>query len=629
MEENSTATEPQNDQLLEEEGWGPGAKPPGEGQRSGLGHLNWSFELNEAVRFGSIETVQQLLEKGAEVNAKVESGWTALHSAVKADREDVVRLLLNKGADLHARKDNGATPFIIAGITGNVKLLDLLLEKGSGINEHDSNGFTAFMEAAWYGKEEALRFLYEKGADVNMRRVVDEEKKAVNKGGATALMDAARHSYLAIVEALVTEMEADVNICDNQGRNALIYALSVKEGDEWKREKEAVAEFLLKYRIDVDKRNENGETALILAVERGSQNLVKALLEMDGIDIDAVGKDNKTALRVAVEKTNYEIVKLLCEKGARTDIGNLIQVANVAYNNDKMIALLSRYGASCRPSQPKPATFSSKRWESRLRCLWETHRPMIGKLKFFRHEDYRIGKTSQGGGVFLGLYDGKEVAVKLLPTNGENTKREKACLEKCQPSKHLVTFCGWEKDTCIYLCLTLFEKNLEEYFEMEENAAMESQEILKTIFQAVKELHDFGFGHQDLHPSNVLIDVAGNVFLADFDKSRRITDGDKDQIISEDLQALANLVLYVAMRGKIHFEDLPAQCPEDKDGCAEIEDLRTCLKTDKNFPVSEQLKNLMDHPYFWSMQRSVNTGASVALCFYYSIFLGLIAWLTQ
>uniref|UniRef100_A0A452HET8 Uncharacterized protein n=1 Tax=Gopherus agassizii TaxID=38772 RepID=A0A452HET8_9SAUR len=55
--------------------------------------------LNNAVRNHSIDTVRQLLKEGADVNSKVEGGWTPLHSAVQADEEEIVDLLLEKGAD--------------------------------------------------------------------------------------------------------------------------------------------------------------------------------------------------------------------------------------------------------------------------------------------------------------------------------------------------------------------------------------------------------------------------------------------------------------------------------------------------------------------------------------------------
>uniref|UniRef100_A0A8C3HQQ8 Uncharacterized protein n=1 Tax=Chrysemys picta bellii TaxID=8478 RepID=A0A8C3HQQ8_CHRPI len=55
--------------------------------------------LNYAVQNHSLETVRQLLEEGADVNSKVEGGWTPLHSAVRGDQEEIVDLLLEKGAD--------------------------------------------------------------------------------------------------------------------------------------------------------------------------------------------------------------------------------------------------------------------------------------------------------------------------------------------------------------------------------------------------------------------------------------------------------------------------------------------------------------------------------------------------
>uniref|UniRef100_A0A8D0DQA8 Ribonuclease L n=1 Tax=Salvator merianae TaxID=96440 RepID=A0A8D0DQA8_SALMN len=564
-----------------------------------------AIQLNNAARDGAIEIVQQLLEEGTDVNSKVnDAGWTPLHSAVQSDEEEIVHLLLSKGANPLAKKANGATPFILAGITGNVKLLELFLDKQSDINEHDINGFTAFMEAAWYGKMEALQFLYNRGANVNLRREVDEEKKVMNKGGGTALMDAARHGHFKVVEVLIEEMKADVNICDNQDRNALVHALSVSEKKDCIPNKEQAAFFLLKCGADVNKRDESGKTTLILAAEMGSQGLVKAILKKDEVDIDDADKDSKTALMVAVEKENHEIVKMLCEAGAKKDIGSLTGAPSACYNNE-IKKTLRQYGLWSSPSQQTVSyTASSIRWGPKLNDLHKMYRPMIGKLKIFIFPDFKIHRNSHGS-VYLGFYDKKEVAVKVFPLDAENAEQEKNCLEQCCTSSHLIKILGWEKrKTCLYLCLNLCERNLEEYFGMaeSENGTIESKDILKTIFQAVMEIHKFGFGHQDLEPSNILIDAAGKIFLADFDKSRKLVDDEeKDAIITKDLQALKGLVLYVVKRGKINFRDLPTQCPEDLENRREIEDLRTNLESpDENISVDQRLKKLICHPYFWN-----------------------------
>ncbi|XP_070797043.1 2-5A-dependent ribonuclease [Pituophis catenifer annectens] len=559
-------------------------------------------ELNVAVKKGKLELVQQLVEDGADVNAKVENGWTPLHSAVQRNSEEIVNFLLENGADPFAKKDNGATPFILAGVTGNVKLLKLFLDKGSFINEYDINGFTAFMEAACYGQEEALKFLYKNGADVNQRREVDETKKAVKKGGATALMDAASHGRFALVKFLVEEMDADVNICDNQDGNALIHALS--EDKDWNKGREDSALFLLKNNIDANKRDANGKTVLILAVERESLDLVKAILELDEVDLNDADENNETALHVAVKKKNNAIARLLCEKGARVD-DEVLDIAHRNYQSN-LIELLQTYESPGSPRQPEICKeFSTNRWRIKLQKLNQMHRPMIGKLKIFQYQDLWIQKTTQGG-VYLGFYAGQEVAVKVFCKDSENAKREEVCFKNCRTSKYLVKFCGSEtRKACLYLCLSLCEKNLQEYFKEENNTTMESKKILKIIFQAINELHAFGFGHQELHPSNILIDFTGKIFLADFDKSREITDDTKYSVISEDLQGLQKLILYVVMRGQKDFEHLPTECPKDvKENIKEIEDLRQKLElSDQTTLADSLLEMLIYHPYFLSKER--------------------------
>uniref|UniRef100_A0A8C8RE87 Ribonuclease L n=1 Tax=Pelusios castaneus TaxID=367368 RepID=A0A8C8RE87_9SAUR len=566
-----------------------------------------STQLNSAVKERSTERVRKLLEEGANVNSRVESGWTPLHSAVQAEEEKIVHLLLEKGADPCARKRNGATPFIVAGIMGNVRLLELFLSKGSDINEYDDNGFTAFMEAAGHGKEEALRFLYSKGANVNLQRVVNPEKRALDKGGATALMDAAREGHFSITETLVKEMKADVNICDNQNRNTLIHAFFPErnEGSVSKEEKEKIVSFLLDCGVEVNRRDENGKTALILAVEMRSLDLVKALLEKNEIDINDADRRSKTALMIAVEKNDYEIAKLLCENRARTDTGDLMGIANRKYKK-KMADLLYQYGAKPGQSQRLDWAPTSKRWEKQLKELYEMYRPMIGKLKILQHNDFRIQRTSQGG-IYLGLYDRKEVAVKIFRTGTEIAEREKTCLQQCQPNNYLVTLFGAEeKNPCLYLCLLLCEMNLEEHLSASGNE-VNCKDILKTLFEAVRELHMFGFGHQDIHPRNILIDTAGKVRLADFDKSKRLSEEQKDVII-KDLKALGRLVLYVVSVGKVPFddndrEDLAESCPKDVQDYEESIDLmKSLVSPDERIPIESLLEDLIQHPFFWNKQ---------------------------
>ncbi|NWU89880.1 RN5A ribonuclease, partial [Upupa epops] len=552
-----------------------------------------AIKLNIAVRNTNRKDVLELLEKGADVNSKAGSGWTPLHSAVQANDEDLVQLLLDKGACPHARKNNGGTTLTEAAIVGNVNMLELLLEHGLDINDHDDNGFTAFMEAAWYGKEEALKFLYSKGANVNQRRVVSDEKAKLHKGGATALMDACREGHFSVVKALVQEMGSNVNMCDNKDRNALIHALMNGSCAKEKYESAvSIALFLLDHDIDVTSKDQCGKTALILAAEMQSLELVKALLKKGDINIDDADEEGNTALMVAVEKKDYHIAKLLCETGARTDIGNLIAVAN--RNRDpKTAQLLRQYNARFTPEDLTDWEPNSKRWRDQLINLYKLYRPMIGKLKMFQYMQQRIQNTSQGS-IYLGLHGGTEVAVRIC--RSAEGEKEQRFFEQCANCEHLLKLFQFEKDKgYLYLCFPLWEKNLEEHLQDPEDQ-LDYKAALRMIFQAVRELHSLGFAHQDLHPRNFYIDLGGKIYLADFDNKRKMIEGEKE-LVNSDIEALSRLVLYVLTGGskplhQVSTEDLAADSPDYEEAL----DLVDCLISHDE----RGLEGLSQHPYFWS-----------------------------
>ncbi|NXU39912.1 RN5A ribonuclease, partial [Drymodes brunneopygia] len=561
-----------------------------------------NLELNAAVKNMDKEAVLELLERGADVNSKVGGGWTPLQTAVQTGEEELVRLLLGRGASLHARKNNGGTAFTEAGIAGNVEVLKLLLERGSDIDEHDINGFTAFMEAAWYGRDEALRFLHSRGAEVNLRRETSKEKAKLHKGGATALMDACREHHFSTVKILVEEMGADVNICDNRGRNALIHALKKDPGKKWYESAVSIVGFLLEHGVDVKSKDECGKTALILAVEMESPELVEALLEKGEIDIDAADEEGSTALMVAVEKDNYSIAKLLCEKGARTDRGSLIAVAR-RNRSLSMEKLLREHKATFVTETPRAWEPHSKRWRAQLKELHQMDHRMIGKLKTFQYSQQKIQD-----GIYLGLHGGTEVAVRI--THSAEGDTEKKFLERCSRCQHLLKLFQSEKEKdSVYLCFPLWEKNLQEHLQDPEGRK-DHKAALKMIFQALRELHSLGFAHQDLQPRNFVIDLGGKIYLADFGNTRRSIEGQEELAgcvwhgsSDVSLQALGKLVLYVLTGGRkplqqVGIKDLDPNSPDYTEAVDLVQSLCSCDE--------RGLGELSRHPYFWSNQSRFN-----------------------
>jgi ankyrin repeat protein len=113
--------------------------------------------LGLAAFFGNAETVQALLEAGADVNQASRESMkvSALFSAGAARRPDIAAMLLAKGANPNLRAAGGLTVVHEAIITGQLDLAAMLLEHGADLNVKDDAGKTP-MAHAIAGKKDAV-----------------------------------------------------------------------------------------------------------------------------------------------------------------------------------------------------------------------------------------------------------------------------------------------------------------------------------------------------------------------------------------------------------------------------------------------------------------------------------------
>ena len=94
-------------------------------------------ELHDAARDGDIAKIERLLDAGANPNARVESGFTALQIAALSGHADAITALLDAGADTNARVEKNITPLHAAAILGHADAIIALLNGGANINARD------------------------------------------------------------------------------------------------------------------------------------------------------------------------------------------------------------------------------------------------------------------------------------------------------------------------------------------------------------------------------------------------------------------------------------------------------------------------------------------------------------
>lgn len=120
-----------------------------------------------AASKGHKDVTALLIAKGADVNAKDNSGWTPLQHAVRNGHKDEAEFLIATGADMNAKDDNGCTPlnYLAAHIFHKEKeIAELLITKGADVNAKDNRGWTPLHSALVSDAMDIARALIRAGA---------------------------------------------------------------------------------------------------------------------------------------------------------------------------------------------------------------------------------------------------------------------------------------------------------------------------------------------------------------------------------------------------------------------------------------------------------------------------------
>ena len=166
-------------------------------------HGHTALHLAAAGSWGGIETIQFLVDKGADVNAKCNNGSTALWNAVGHEDIEIVKFLISKGADVNVMLNSGVFTLLhIATVKANIEIIELLVSAGADVNAANAGGYTplhwttapSYLSdgTVQYADVEIAKFLVSVGADVH----------AKSKNGKTPLDTAKENGHTVAVEYL-------------------------------------------------------------------------------------------------------------------------------------------------------------------------------------------------------------------------------------------------------------------------------------------------------------------------------------------------------------------------------------------------------------------------------------------
>jgi ankyrin repeat protein len=276
-----------------------------------------------------LELINSLINQGADVNFE-ESNETPLIKACSYDGDSKekqiksIQCLINNGADINKSNTHGITPLTAAIKNKDISVFKLLLENGADINRSNTDGITPLTYAIEDKNADAVKILLENGAQINTR----------DKNGRTPLMlslsllsnqsdlryhkqenDKKRNKIIQIL----LDYGADIHAVDNEGNTTLDYYLKIKKSRSGK-----IVNFPLEKSFNlINAQNENGLTPLLNAIIdlEYPTDEVKLLLE-HGANTEATNAEGETALLIALEKVQTACVKLLLDHGANTQAKN-------------------------------------------------------------------------------------------------------------------------------------------------------------------------------------------------------------------------------------------------------------------------------------------------------------------
>ncbi|XP_063926833.1 uncharacterized protein LOC135140269 [Zophobas morio] len=263
--------------------------------------LEYSYKGNTALqlatRMKKLTIVTLLTKWGAKSDVVAQNGDTILHCAV---RSETFEHELCFSGDVRELLGDTTTGELYLNKCSSIDLVGFFLDKGVSINSQNNDGETPLHVAALNADFDVCELLCANNADVN---IVTTRKMSV-------LHYAVLGGDVQVV-AFVASKIVDVDIENDNGETALVVAIKMKNFK--------IAEFLYDTgaRVCVDRVHREWIWCLFETGECDVE-FIKSAVSSGVLGVNALGRNGVTLIHVAA-KTDLELTKFLYEKGADVD----------------------------------------------------------------------------------------------------------------------------------------------------------------------------------------------------------------------------------------------------------------------------------------------------------------------
>ncbi|MBE6419579.1 MAG: hypothetical protein E7031_05545 [Akkermansiaceae bacterium] len=283
---------------------------------------SYGASLISAAKNNDVQLLTDLILMGADVNSTDKDGKTAFYWAIMNFQPDMqcIMLLHKNGADINKADNEGKTPLHWAAEKAKLHQVRILLESfNANVNARDNNGKRPYNVAASIQCKELIKTHAKKSACKALK-----EKGIKESQYSTLLLTAAKNNDVISAQLLI-DAGANVNhVTRIVGQYGTFYHtplyIAAMEGHS-----EMVKLLLDTEGIDVNWTSDtNNETALHWAAagsDKGCVECLKLLIAFDGIIIDALDKDGHTPLYRAAKMGYDDRVKLLLNAHANVNEG--------------------------------------------------------------------------------------------------------------------------------------------------------------------------------------------------------------------------------------------------------------------------------------------------------------------